>query len=524
MTQPAQRDHGDPAPTPLDEILVSRPVERALLEIAVSLQVADSSYEAANRAYRSVGEWLQRPASTLQHLEPEVTLQGSFRHGTTTSPINQEDDHDVDLVCCVNLGKSHCSQEELKRRLGVELDAYAKAHSMSGPEEGNRCWTLIYADGARFHLDCLPAIPDANAARALRAARGLSADDANTTIAITDRRHPFFSTPNSDWLQSNPEGYATWFHARMVRVYEARREALALESRAAVEDIPRYRIRTPLQMAVQILKRHRDVFFGEDGEHKPISIILTTLAAHAYDEQTTLPAALLAIVEHMTDYIEYRDGIDIILNPSQPTENFADRWALEPARQDAFYQWHDAITADLRRLLVLERRGDIDSLVRELFGRSVSQRIDENRRDHNQTGDLRGWARRFNPRHRQRPTWPLAEAGEVQIAKITVARDKFRHRTYRSGGSPIPKKSRLSFEATTTVPLPYDVYWQVVNMGREAADRSQLRGGFDGNGSGRGGLRRSESAKFTGTHTIECFIVKDGLLAARSGRTDVNIR
>ena len=112
----------------------------------------------------------------------------------------------------------------------------------------------------------------------------------------------------------------------------------------------------------------------------------------------------------------------------------------------------------------------------------------------------------------------------MRIAKITVARDGFRTAPYRDGGSPIQKKARLNFAATTTVPLPYDVYWQVVNTGREAADRNQLRGGFDGNGSGRGGLERRESASFTGVHTIECFIVKDGLLAARSGRTDVNIR
>ena len=318
MTQHVVQEHEESFPSPLDELQVSRSVDQALREVADSLQIADSRYEAANRAYRSVGKWLQRPDSTLRHLHPEVTLQGSFRHGTPTSPINDEDDHDVDLVCRVNLGKSRHSQEELKRLLGVEMNSYAKAHSMSRPDEGNRCWTLVYADGARFHLDCLPAIPDADAARALRAARGLDASDVDTTLAITDRRHPSFSKPSPDWLQSNPEGYASWFHARMTHVYEARREALALESQSAVEDIPRYRIRTPLQMAVQILKRHRDVFFGDEGEHKPISVILTTLAAHAYGEQTTLPAALLAIVEHMVEYIEHRDGHDHIPQPKPP--------------------------------------------------------------------------------------------------------------------------------------------------------------------------------------------------------------
>jgi hypothetical protein len=36
-------------------------------------------------------------------------------------------------------------------------------------------------------------------------------------------------------------------------------------------------VKTPLQQAVQILKRHRDMMFADDPEHKPISVIITTL-------------------------------------------------------------------------------------------------------------------------------------------------------------------------------------------------------------------------------------------------------
>ena len=38
-----------------------------------------------------------------------------------------------------------------------------------------------------------------------------------------------------------------------------------------------------LQRAVQIYKRHRDIFF-EGKENAPISIIITTLAAHAFEK------------------------------------------------------------------------------------------------------------------------------------------------------------------------------------------------------------------------------------------------
>ena len=39
---------------------------------------------------------------------------------------------------------------------------------------------------------------------------------------------------------------------------------------------------------MQILKRHRDGAFADRPDVKPASIILTTLAAHAYNQEETL--------------------------------------------------------------------------------------------------------------------------------------------------------------------------------------------------------------------------------------------
>lgn len=137
----------------LGELEVTGRVERCLHELAESLQIPDSRYESANRAYKSVGEWLQRPESSLIDAFPVVSLQGSFRHGLAIKPVNDEDDHDVDLVCQVTESKTTTTQRQLKHSLGVEMKAYAGRHSMQPPDEGKRCWTLHYAESARFHLD-----------------------------------------------------------------------------------------------------------------------------------------------------------------------------------------------------------------------------------------------------------------------------------------------------------------------------------------------------------------------------------
>ena len=89
----------------------------------------------------------------------------------------------------------------------------------------------------------------------------------------------------------------------------------------------------------------------------------------------------------------------------------------------------------------------------------------------------------------------------------------------------LPKQCELLFQAETSVPRPFDVYWQVVNTGAEAAQMNQLRGRiFLAASAGAGGLNQKERTAYTGAHWVECFVVKDGVCVARSGEYVVNIR
>jgi hypothetical protein len=125
----------------------------------------------------------------------------------------------------------------------------------------------------------------------------------------------------------------------------ARRKRMLVESlqsrgvRASVETMPDYRVRTPLQAAVMLLKRHRDNMFVRDPDLKPISVIITTLSAHAYNGEETIAGALLSILENMDRYILRSGTKYVIPNPSDPLENFADKWEKDPRKAQAFFQW-----------------------------------------------------------------------------------------------------------------------------------------------------------------------------------------
>jgi hypothetical protein len=506
-------------------------IEELLEDFAESLQVPPSRYEAAERSYNSLGDWLHRPESTLRAARPEVYVQGSFRLGTTIRPISETEDYDVDVVCELSVSKAKMTQAQLKAAFGHEIKAYAKAHGMTEPGEGRRCWTLNYADGAQFHMDTLPSVPDGGRKRLLLEQRGLSSQWADTAIAITCQEHLRYWQICDDWLHSNPKGYSDWFRQRMAVVFEARRKLLALEARASVEEIPDYKVRTPLQNSIQILKRHRDKMFEKRPKDKPISIIVTTLAAHAYQQESTIAQALYAILARMDQFIENRQGVAWIANPTDPAENFADRWQQHPERRRAFHEWLAQARQDFAAAAAAANRDGALANLQPRFGDQLVEAAQTRRRN------IRGGAisRLFsgvasaariilNPAHRQDPPWNPVTQGRVDIERAIVTRSGFRPQEYASDGSALPKRASLTFEADTDVPKPYKVYWQVVNTGREAQSANGLRGNFDEGTISAGKLTRNESSLYAGKHSIECFIVKDGLLAARSGQYIVNIQ
>jgi hypothetical protein len=128
------------------------------------LDIPPHLYLEAVDEYQAVGDWLYRRYEGGSHAGCEVYVQGSFRLGTVIRPVHNRDEYDLDLVCRRDLVKESITQAELKEDVGAGLADYeeAAAGSASAPtlKEGDRSWTLVYPSD-RFHMDVLPAIPDA---------------------------------------------------------------------------------------------------------------------------------------------------------------------------------------------------------------------------------------------------------------------------------------------------------------------------------------------------------------------------
>ena len=354
-------------------------LNKLFLSVAENLDITETQFNNLVRSYTAVGKHLEEDPD-FKGYHPVVTPQGSLRLGTIIQPITEDGDIDVDLVYRLIGKHPNWTQKHIKQKVGDRLKSHGTYCDMLDKEEGRRCWTLLYRQNSddaneRYHMDILPCVADSsfNANMDLYRGKSFSAvklDD--VAIRITDNKEPNYnsSTYIYDWLKSNPDGYAMWFADRCKYLGE-KREAIT----EAIMPIGKYvKDKSVLQRIVQILKRHRDIMFKDD-EDKPISIIITTLAARAYKGEDSLLAGLINVISTMENYIT-KDSDDnyVITNPVNPEENFADKWPSHPKRKENFFKWLRQIKSDVNNIISTTGIQFRENVGRS-FGDSFSKKI-----------------------------------------------------------------------------------------------------------------------------------------------------
>lgn len=374
--------------------------DQILENLSDKLDIPPRKYQKAVQRYREVGNWLKDGNCDGSEGNTPISLQGSFRLGTVVRPIRkgEESDYDIDMVCRLLMEKRSTIPEKIKTIVGDRLkdnDVYKRMLD----HEGRRCWTLNYAeeDGVGFHLDVLPSTAEDPTTVLTITSSGVASDMARQAIAITEKK----GSGEFSWNTSNPSGYAEWFDKVKMPIFEkiqmSQRRLLFQSNQdifSKIDDVPDPLVKTPLQRSIQILKRHRDLrFVGHEWEtDKPISIILTTLAANLYQQQEDVYSTLRDFIEQLDEQARLlqpgflanknlpdmqfmkkkADGTWYIPNPVNPAENFADRWHENDHRKArAFFQWVSWVRTDLVELL---NQGDISKIVKSLQ-QSFGERI-----------------------------------------------------------------------------------------------------------------------------------------------------
>lgn len=476
-----------------------------LAKLAETLDIPDYLHDDAVLRYEDIGEWLSDVGSALRPYAPEIYPQGSFRLGTVIRPLSDKDEYDIDLVCHLQIEKEKLTQEKLKEMVGDRLKERDDIAAML--DESRRCWCLDYPH--QFHMDVLPCIPNK--------------ERAPTGILLSD-------TDLVKWQKSNPIAYAVWFYEQMKVAFQEKRALVAESMQASIEDVPEWEVKTPLQRAVQILKRHRDIHFQNNLDSKPASIIITTLAAHSYQNQINLYDALVDICQDMTSHIENRNGRWWVANPVDPDENFADKWNEKPALRQAFLNWHEKVMRDFADVAEKRTIYEVSESLSPAVGRAAVLRAAKALGVDMSVGTIMPGSATIqvpalaDSNHCKPPEWPIVPSYKASI-KGSVHRKLYsKKKLWDFSDRAVPRGVGLKFVVSTNVPQPYDVRWQVVNTGKEAAEAHQLRGEFYTGDNSTSNTVRWESTSYAGTHWIEAFIIKNGVCVARSGKRYVRVR
>ncbi|HTN37291.1 MAG TPA: nucleotidyltransferase [Arachidicoccus sp.] len=287
-----------------DNYLLQR--EELLARIAQELQLDKTRLDRMESAYNSIAELLKKDEDFFEGMIIEVYAQGSKRIETTVRPINEED-FDLDVILHIYDPYYNHTPDQIYNALvkALEKNSYYK----SIMEKKKRCVRVNYKSD--FHMDILPACMPNSFEKEM--------------IKIPEKAL-------KNWSSGNPKGFSGWFlgianavKEPMLRKYSS----VLLKAQIETEPLPEeLYLKTPLQRAVQLLKRYRDIYF-QNKEYRLSSVVLTTITAQFYRGENSIFEAIDNILSGIKS--KYTETVNNgnkfkILNPVNHEEDFTDSW------------------------------------------------------------------------------------------------------------------------------------------------------------------------------------------------------
>jgi len=386
----------------------------------------------------------------------EVIPQGSFAQRTITKPPEEGDTFDADVLLHLN-HEPGTGPEEYVPMLAGAFEGNGRYENKVDP--GKRSVTLDYI--GEFHIDLVPFI--------------VTGDGQFITNCETAAFEP-----------TNPRGFSDWI---------AERDEVAFGRLVEVIRLAKY------------LRECSDVEFDAP------SVTLTLLLGMMVDEEKAaagayadLPTAFISLMQDLDAFLQANETRPDLPDPTCDAQNFHDRWEEGDYAtfRDAIHQLVEMINA------VLGAATDEDQLAgwQAVFGErfTVPEEILESERG--RTGeqfiDNRGYGEE---------NFTIRQSARVTItATVEVGEGAPGYRLMRRKNR-VPPSRRIKFEYTTTVSTNHRVFWKAKNTGREAARARCFRGEIK---EGTPGEPHFEPTRYRGQHSMEVFIVVDGVCVARA--------
>lgn len=361
-------------------ILPPSTADALLMDVARRIQLSPTKHDEAEQHYQALCAHVDRPYSPLHGKVIACYPGGSFATGTAIASRVSKDQHDVDVV--IELDISPFSEPSgVLATLFVAINGEEGSRYHGRVTLNSRCVTVTYEDGTRVDLMPIARLD-------------------HTPLKAGHLFHWRQETAETYHKPVNPWGFADYFNREVAfdpvfaTMFDARRQISdGVVAKAETDPLPG---RVPLSekssrvVALQLLKRNRDVRYRSRDGRKPPSVVLAAMALDIGPAQSGLVDEVVNIASHISgqlqDHVRRFDTL-VVRNPSFPEDIFTDRWPRDVSAQNVYMRDLDHLQRQLGRLRsdnanLTEMRTILDDLFGETAaGFAVERFLDASRRE-----------------------------------------------------------------------------------------------------------------------------------------------
>jgi len=410
-------------------------LDMLLADLAIRVQLSPTNYNLAVSRGLAMNDWIDRKDSPLHGRVTLTYAQGSMSINATIARRLRTDEFDIDLIAQITFPEGTTARQALDLIYeAVRGEPGSRYYDMT--ERRNRCVTVHYADG--MHLDITPAV--------------LAPERTVRTSVIFHHKPEDKSDPVGYMLWANPFGFAEWFKAltpaspAFARYYENRLKTwqASLLAKADMEPVPEQKPPHEKSMAVialQLLKRNRNVRYDDRKCRRPPSVLLSKFAADAAFPVGNLSDQLLRLAEHARQQIGAAHRQKLLLrvtNPRCDDDVFTDRWPETLQDQETFLGDLDRLIQQVHHMQHKPRGlEEMQAILSDMFGENPTGEVVKS------YAERLGIALSNRQVHQERGSGriDLARSGLAAPAVATAApRQSFAARSHTNFGSEPPEK------------------------------------------------------------------------------------
>lgn len=425
-----------------------------------NIEPSNSTIEYISSVQNNLRSYL-RNHEKYKEIHIDTFLSGSYAKHTSIRPVTSDNKRDVDIIVVTSYDTTSDSKEVLIELRDVLLEkSIYKTATLQSHSIG--------IEMEKISVDVVPVV--------------VCEDD--------DQLYYVGNSATGNWTITDPKGHKSW------------------STEVNFNNNSKYK---PL---VKIFKWWRRVNCPSDVKYPKGITLEKIIADNLGDSSLSTEDFLISTMQNIiSNYKE--DFVDKGLNPviDDPSDKIEDNDLLFKYEISDFSSF---IFKLIEHEALLNSKGTENSVWREILGSEFPKNLNASN-----TYAIACSNKCLTAPHRKHPIWPIQRGGAAFISAKVVKPDGTAIE-YQSNGNALEKGCSLHFRALTGVKPPYTVMWQIVNTGDEAINANCLRGNFES--SDEGTNVKCESTSYTGSHFVQCFIIKRGICVAKSKEFIVNIR